>query len=76
MCHNIGQKYPFERATLKLVSGGTWHPSGVRRASGASPGVSSQAPQPPANLYQPFGLNLPPLRGADEGRVLELGGKS
>jgi hypothetical protein len=33
-----------------------WHPSGVHFFSGRLPGVSSQAPQPPANFYQPSGL--------------------
>src|SRR6266567_3248256 len=33
-----------------------WHPSGVHSDFVLLPGVSSQAPQPPANFCQPFGL--------------------
>ena len=39
-----------------MLGGDMWHPSGVRLPKGVIPGVSSQAPQPPANIYQPFGL--------------------
>ena len=40
---------------LLVALGGT--PSGVRLVRLRSPGVSSQAPQPPAILSQPFGLS-------------------
>ena len=34
-----------------------WHPSGVKLICARSPGVSSQAPQPPANFCHPCGVN-------------------
>ena len=55
-----GARFPFcgLRGAMVRKPGcaGLWHPSGVRVMRRRSPGVSSQAPQPPANFYQPFGL--------------------
>ena len=43
---------------MRQMGGMFWHPAGMEAFCGGYPGVSSQAPQPPAKFCQPSGLPL------------------